>query len=585
MKQLTTVFRRHRWLLPALGYLLVLALAVLYLRVTISVPPEGDDRLTLNRWLYDFERMPFWQYLLQDLQERLRYFTLEQVRFFPFHYPSAFSLLFFGTLGSYRLYIIAVTAAAAFLTSRVVARLARSEALALGAFTLTLALAPIYNEGMYSYYAVPQKTLFWAMAAWLCLLRLQDTGRRRWGVGAAVLAFLACGTYEEGYMYAALALVVWVVLRRSLKAGLLGCAPVLGGSAVALAFHLASSRGSGAGNTFSLDLPQIARVTVQQMSASLPFLPPLLQGQDPGAITGGDKLWPLLLGIAAGAVLCFWLPRRRLRGRTLGGMAGLGLLLWAGPALLLACSERYQQPEAITWKWGYIPAAASAVGFALLLAALIGLAAGALYRLPRVPGVLLRLALAALVALGLCANGAYTRACLRSHHAENLAGYNFFVQTIEAGLADDVTADDLLLCNENVWDSNPDAETFFFSRFAGRELHAQVLGAGPAPEDLTGAVYGYQTYRNYGGYDLAWCGRAQDAGAELLDTLKVYVQGALVPDNAVIKYTVRLPDGTEEARAICLLDCTQTPRNARGDYIATVEDSSILNAKVMIWDG
>ena len=63
------------------------------------------------------------------------------------------------------------------------------------------------------------------------------------------------------------------------------------------------------------------------------------------------------------------------------------------------------------------------------------------------------------------------------------------------------------------------------------------------------------------------------------------MQGAVVPDNAVIKYKVRLPDGSEEARSICLLDCTKTERNARVDYLATVEDSSILNAKIMIWDG
>ena len=41
----------------------------------------------------------------------------------------------------------------------------------------------------------------------------------------------------------------------------------------------------------------------------------------------------------------------------------------------------------------------------------------------------------------------------------------------------------------------------------------------------------------------------------------------------------------EEARAICLLDCTQTPRDANGDYLATVEDSGIVNDKLMIWDG
>ena len=151
MKQLCDACRRHRRLLLAAGYLAVLLCAMMYLRVTISVPPEGDDRLTLNKWMFDFERLPFWQYLAQDLAGRLRYFTLDQVLLFPFHYPYAFSLLFFGTLSSYRLYIIGVTAAAAFLTGRVAARLARSEALALGAFTLTLALAPIFNEGMYSY--------------------------------------------------------------------------------------------------------------------------------------------------------------------------------------------------------------------------------------------------------------------------------------------------------------------------------------------------------------------------------------------------------------------------------------------------
>ena len=48
---------------------------------------------------------------------------------------------------------------------------------------------------------------------------------------------------------------------------------------------------------------------------------------------------------------------------------------------------------------------------------------------------------------------------------------------------------------------------------------------------------------------------------------------------------MRLADGTEKARQICLLDCDRTPRNEKGEYIATVEDTSILNAKVMIWDG
>ena len=158
-----------------------------------------------------------------------------------------------------------------------------------------------------------------------------------------------------------------------------------------------------------------------------------------------------------------------------------------------------------------------------------------------------------------------------------------FADTIRAGLADEVTADDLILCNENVWDTNTQAETNFFCRFAGRELHAQMPGI-ELPSGH-GTLYAYQTYRNYGGYDLAWCGRLTDDTGEVMDGMRVYVQGALVPDNAVIKYKVRLADGTEEPRQICLLDCDRTPRNEKGEYIATVEDTSILNAKVMIWDG
>ena len=83
MKKQNTAGRRAAL---AVLYLAVLAAAVMYLRVTISVPAEGDDKLTLNGWLYDMGRMSFWQYALQDLKERLSFFLLKQVRFFPFHY-------------------------------------------------------------------------------------------------------------------------------------------------------------------------------------------------------------------------------------------------------------------------------------------------------------------------------------------------------------------------------------------------------------------------------------------------------------------------------------------------------------------
>ena len=583
MEQVKSFCRRYRRLLLAAAYLVIFAVGVLYLRVTVNIPPEGDDKLTLNLWLYDFQRMPFWQYALQDLQGRLRYFTLQEVRFFPFHYPNAVDLLFYTSLTHYRLYIIAWTGAAAFAVSRVAARLGSGDALALGGFALALAAAPIWNEGMYSYYAVPQRALFWAMTAWLCLFAWQGTWHRRWAVLGAVLSFIACGTYEIGYVFALLALVVWLLRRHSVKNALLDTAPALVGMGAALVFHVLCGRNGGTGNELSLDIPAVLRVTVQQMAASLPGLNSRLLQEDAGVITNGDRLWPLALGVLAGLLIFFGVPFKKLRGRTLGALAGFGLAVWALPALLLALSARYQQPEAITWQWGYIPAAASSIGFTLLVAALLALLAGLCCKLPKVLSVVSRLALTAALAVGLCLNGGYLRGVVRTHHAENLAAYQFFVRTIEAGLADAVQSDDLILCNENVWDSNAEAESAFFSRFTGRALHAQVLWTENPATD--GDAYAYQTYRNYGGYDLAWCGRLQSADSDLMDGVQVYVQSAYVPDNAVIKYKVRLADGTEEARAICLLDCTQTPRDRNGDYLATVEDTSIVNAKLMIWDG
>lgn len=97
MEQVKSFCRRYRRLLLAAAYLAIFAVGVLYLRVTVNIPPEGDDKLTLNLWLYDFQRMPFWQYALQDMQGRLRYFTLQEVRFFPFHYPNAVDLLFYSS--------------------------------------------------------------------------------------------------------------------------------------------------------------------------------------------------------------------------------------------------------------------------------------------------------------------------------------------------------------------------------------------------------------------------------------------------------------------------------------------------------
>ena len=191
-----TFYRRYRWLFLAAAYLVVFAVGVLYLRVTISIPPEGDDKLTLNRWMYDFQRMPFWQYLLQDLQGRLRYFTLQEVRFFPFHYPNAVALLFYGSLSHYRLlHHCPDRGGGVPLVSRVAARFGSGMPWRWAVLRWPWRRPPIWNEGMYSYYAVPQRELlFWAMAAWLWPVWVGEFPPPRLGCSgsAALLRRLRC---------------------------------------------------------------------------------------------------------------------------------------------------------------------------------------------------------------------------------------------------------------------------------------------------------------------------------------------------------------------------------------------------------
>jgi len=583
--RLRALFQKHKLLFIAAGYLLFFALGVLYLRVTASVPLEGDDRLTINGWLYDFERMPFWKYVWQDLLQRLNYFLLRDSRFFPFHYPSAFSLLFFGSLVSYRLYIIAVTALAAFLLSRVARRVSGSERLALAVFALCLLLAPIFNEGMYSYYAVPQKCFAWAAAGWLCLLHRDK--RRGWAVPAGLLTFLSCGTYEIGYVLSAAFCLFWLALTGKLLRTVRDCFPLIAGTIVCFLYRTAASVRLGgsdySGTAFAPDLSQFWRVLVQQMAASLPCVNPLVQGKSAGVLSKGDFLWPALLAAAFVWLALFCLPRMKSR-RVLPSLAFFGLCLWAGPACLLAVSARYQQPDAITWKWGYIPAAASSLGLALLLCALLAMLAGFLSdHTPKIVGVLVRLLLAGLFAVALTVSAAYTRGALRTHHAENLASYQFFARYVAAGIADDVGPEDLILTNERVWDGDAQSITNFFSRYAGRELHAQVR-SDPLPADFAGEIYICETYAGYGGYDLAFCGKASPDAPDVMNGMKVYVRAA-VPENAVLKYTVRTADGAEEARAVNLLDLDKTPRDANGDCFALVEDANIVAQKVMIWPG
>ena len=210
-------------------------------------------------------------------------------------------------------------------------------------------------------------------------------------------------------MFAALAFVVWCLRARSVKAGLFSTAPRWAAWAWR-SYSICCAVAAAASATRSHWIsPGAARAGAADGCVS-PGLNSRILQEDCGVLSNGDRLWPLVLGVLAGLLLFFAVPREKLNLKMLGAAAGFGLAVWALPALLLALSARYQAPGAITWKWGYIPAAASSIGFALVVAVLLAALAGACRKLPQILSILARLGLTAALAAGLCLNGSYLRA-------------------------------------------------------------------------------------------------------------------------------------------------------------------------------
>ena len=115
-------------------------------------------------------------------------------------------------------------------------------------------------------------------------------------------------------------------------------------------------------------------------------------------------------------LLFFAVPRDKLRAKTLGALAGLGFTFWALPGpCCWRFSSRYQQPEAITWQWGYIPAAASSIGFAPAGGRAAGAAGQRLYASAAARLALTRLAPTAAFAAALLLNGGYLRGVEGAH--------------------------------------------------------------------------------------------------------------------------------------------------------------------------
>ena len=141
------------------------------------------------------------------------------------------------------------------------------------------------GNSLYSYGALVQSTLLPALVAGLAVLRLQDTGHKRWAVLAGYCAFQCCATFEIGFTYIVPIFgLAWLYTGKARDALRLSI-PVFVGECVTLAFNmgarlmntlraagiLAGSVSQIEGISPNFDLPAILRTWAMQMSAGFPL--------------------------------------------------------------------------------------------------------------------------------------------------------------------------------------------------------------------------------------------------------------------------------------------------------------------------
>ena len=579
--------REARWFWWALLALALVA-AVGFLRVTLLAPLGGDDQYGNLRVYYKLTHEGAWSVFWEELQGIWKALCFGNSRFFPFaSLPAPIRYWLNATIDSYRLYLMGHALVDAAVLGLLVCKATGKKYLGGALFALLPLMLCTYdyyqNNALYAYSALPQAALLPALLAGLCMVALHKSGHIRWAVLGAFLTFWCCGTYEIGYTYifmlGVLALLLEPRFWRAVRLGL----PFLAGELVALFYYVMSSRlhasaGVYAGVKVSMDPAVILRTWVQQMSGGFPLNIPLLDGARPQTITAGDVLFPLVLGLVV--VLFLLLGRPSLTLRQGICLFFMGTCMLAGPAFLIGLSGKYQDGW-VTWTSAYIPSLVESFGVALMLLVLL---AGA-FQLARRGPRWVSLALAVLVLAGLTACGAYQRACTRERYDNGARDtYEFLCDSVEAGLADDISETAPLVCEFNVWGSDKGAQEMFFLRYGDVQRNAYHVDAWEDDPQPNGEDIYFLCYiSNYEGYDVSWLAHTTDVMTRYADSVKVYIQGDEVPADATLSYITQAADGTETWQEVSIADLPQTEPDENGDYFVTLTGENIVSRRISLW--
>ncbi len=562
----------------------------MYIRVILNYERAGDDSYDHLVWWYRLAHEGAWNIWAEGLRELKNQLLLKVDRFYPFNARGVDRVVwhFTESIVSYRLFLITLSCATGIAFGTLLWRLTNKKWLGMAFFALMPLMFCLPGGIMTSYDGIVTNTLLRALLSAHCMVSWAHTRHWRWAGLSAFFMFMSCGTYELGYILIIalgfFALMLHDRFRDSVCTGL----PAAVGELIAMGFRVASGRGKAANASvdFNFDIPKIVETTLKQMWGGVPNGLAIASKRPwPETWTYGDLFWSFCLAfVCVAALYLITVPLSRKQWVCLS-FAGLCIL--AGPALMIGLSSKYQTVGWISWRTTYIPAEMVSYGVGctamLLMLGALQLVRGARHR------KILRLGFAGAMVVLLTASGIYTRSITRVvYPPESRYNYELHAASITDGIADNVRAEDILFLNFSPYGGNERAAQSFFRRYGERELQVypsrywtQNNPAEEIAEDTTLYLMGISDHvnaRSASDYSIVWLGYAQDKEATLMRDVRIYIDGAKIPENAVLQYSVKMPDGNAEQRMVALNTLPRTEINEKGRYFVILNDQNIDTA-------
>lgn len=278
----------------------------------------------------------------------------------------------------YKFLIVLVTCLDAIILAKLIGLIVSSKKIMIYIILIFPALISLdcgYFNAMYGFHGLIQLCLLWCLISMFAFWKYLKTDKTRWQVVSCCALSIALGTYEVAYVLCVLFPVLAFIDTKRLISTVKKILPQTITGVVWLAWNMIARMQAASeyvGTKMNLGA-ECVETFFKQLSGSCTFFS-ILRAQD---ILTGDNVKSILKtnGIRYFILVVFvcmifgWTCKYKENTKNIAWGYVIGGIIAAGPAVLVALSERYQHE--ISWGRGYLPAFVSCWGIVICVALFI----------------------------------------------------------------------------------------------------------------------------------------------------------------------------------------------------------------------